>query len=142
MQDFVEAAKRLATQATDRATWEANRMRRVTASQHEVELAQRERAALLEQLAGVALDLERRGQLTQEPLLGLVRRLKTVDQEIAKGADHPRGSLPAGRERAGAGARAWAIAHHARIPLPDVQAASARYGGLLLRLWGALALMA
>ncbi|HEV2237676.1 MAG TPA: zinc ribbon domain-containing protein [Ktedonobacterales bacterium] len=86
MQDFVEAAKRLATQATDRATWEANRMRRVTASQHEVELAQRERTALLEQLAGVALDLERRSQLTQEPLLGLVRRLKAVDQEITRGA--------------------------------------------------------
>jgi hypothetical protein len=85
MQDFVEAAKRLATQATDRATWEANRMRRVNATQHEVELAQRERGALLEQLAGVALDLERRGQLTQEPLLGLVRRLKAVDQEITKG---------------------------------------------------------
>jgi hypothetical protein len=85
MQDFVEAAKRLATQATDRATWEANRLRRVNAAQHEVELAQRERSALLEQLAGVALDLERRGQLTQEPLLGLVRRLKTVDQEITKG---------------------------------------------------------
>jgi hypothetical protein len=85
MQDFVEAAKRLATQATDRATWEANRLRRVNAAQHEVELAQRERSALLEQLAGVALDLERRGQLTQEPMLGLVRRLKTVDQEINKG---------------------------------------------------------
>jgi hypothetical protein len=85
MQDFVEAAKRLATQATDRATWEANRLRRVNATQHEIELAQRERGALLEQLAGVALDLERRGQLTQDPLLGLVRRLKTVDQEITKG---------------------------------------------------------
>jgi hypothetical protein len=85
MQDFVEAAKRLATQATDRATWEANRMRRVSAAQHEIELAQRERGALLEQLAGVALDLERRGQLTQDPLLGLVRRLKAVDQEITKG---------------------------------------------------------
>lgn len=85
MQDFVEAAKRLATQATDRATWEANRMRRVSAAQHEVELAQRERSALLEQLAGVALDLERRGQLTQDPLVGLVRRLKAVDQEITKG---------------------------------------------------------
>jgi hypothetical protein len=86
MQDFVEAAKRLATQATDRATWEANRLRRVNAAQHDVELAQRERSALLEQLAGVALDLERRGQLTQEPLVGLVRRLKAVDQEITKGA--------------------------------------------------------
>ncbi len=86
MQDFVEAAKRLATQATDRATWEANRLRRINARQHDMELEQRERGALLEQLASVALDMERRGQLSQEPLVGLVRRLRTLDQEIAAGA--------------------------------------------------------
>jgi hypothetical protein len=82
MQDFVEAAKRAAMSAAERATWEANRMRRVNARQHDLELSQRERAALLEQLASVALDLERRGLLTQEPLLALVKRLRTLNQEI------------------------------------------------------------
>jgi DNA repair exonuclease SbcCD ATPase subunit len=83
VQDFVEAAKRAAATAAERASWEANRFRRVNARQHDVELAQRERAALLEQLAGVVLDLERRGQLTQDPLLNLARRLRVLDQEIA-----------------------------------------------------------
>ncbi len=86
MQDFVEAAKRAASNAAERATWEANRLRRVSARQHDVDLAQRERSALLEQLAGVALDLERRGQLTQEPLLALGKRLRALDQEIGAAA--------------------------------------------------------
>jgi hypothetical protein len=85
MQDFLQNAKRVANQATERATWEANRMRRVNARLHEVDLARRERAALLEQLAGVVLDLEHRGQLVQDPLLALARRLRAVDQEIATG---------------------------------------------------------
>ncbi len=85
MQDFVEAARRAATQAAERATWEANRLRRASARQHDVDLSQRERSALLEQMAGVVLDLERRGQLTQEPLLALSRRLRALDEEIAKG---------------------------------------------------------
>src|SRR5260221_14406633 len=101
MQDFVEAAKRLATQATDRATWEANRLRRINARQHDMELEQRERGALLEQLASVALDMERRGQLSQEPLVGLARRLRTLDQEIAAGASVIQ-TLRAETERPGA----------------------------------------
>lgn len=82
MQDFVEAAKRAAMSAAERATWEANRLRRVSTRQHDLELSQRERGALLEQIASVSLDLERRGQLTQEPLLALLRRLRELNQEI------------------------------------------------------------
>jgi DNA repair exonuclease SbcCD ATPase subunit len=85
VQDFIEAARRAATQAAERATWEANRLRRAGARQHDVDLSQRERSALLEQMAGVVLDLERRGQLTQEPLLALSRRLRALDEEIARG---------------------------------------------------------
>ena len=86
MQDFVEAAKRAAANAAERAAWEANRLRRINARQHDVELAQRERGALLEQMAGITLDLDRRGQLTQEPLRALAQRLRTLDQEIASAA--------------------------------------------------------
>lgn len=86
MQDFVEAAKRAAANAAERAAWEANRLRRINARQHDVELAQRERGALLEQMAGISLDLDRRGQLTQEPLRALVQRLRSLDQEIASAA--------------------------------------------------------
>lgn len=102
MQDFVEAAKRAATTAAERASWEANRMRRVNARQHDLELSQRERTALLEQLASVALDLERRGQLAQEPLLALVRRLRTLNQEIT-GADAEIRSIRSETFRPGAG---------------------------------------
>lgn len=85
MQDFVDAAKRAASQAAERAAWEANRLRRISARQRETDLAQRERATLLEQMARVVLDLERQGQLTQEPLLALCRRLRTLDSEITAG---------------------------------------------------------
>jgi hypothetical protein len=83
MQDFVEAARRAASQAAERAAWEANRLRRASARQRDVDLSRRERVALLEQLAGVVLDLERRNQLTAEPLLALARRLRALDDEIA-----------------------------------------------------------
>ncbi len=120
MQDFVEAAKRAAATAAERAAWEANRLRRINDRQHDLQLAQRERMTLLEQLAGVVLDLDRRGQLTQEPLQALARRLRVLDQEISTGsaevqtirsesfkpggsANHPAASarrpLPAGGER-------------------------------------------
>jgi zinc ribbon protein len=86
MQDFVEAAKRAAATAAERAAWEANRLRRINDRQHDLQLAQRERMTLLEQLAGVVLDLDRRGQLTQEPLQALARRLRVLDQEISTGS--------------------------------------------------------
>lgn len=86
MQDFVDAAKRAASQAAERATWEANRLRRISARQRETDLAHRERLTLLEQMAGVMLDLERQGQLSQEALVALCRRLRTLDGEIAAGA--------------------------------------------------------
>ncbi|HEY7782821.1 MAG TPA: zinc ribbon domain-containing protein [Ktedonobacterales bacterium] len=85
MQDFVEAAKRAAASAADRATWEANRMRRSGSRQREVDLSQRERTALLEQIGTIVLDLEHRGQLAPDPLVALARRLRTLDAEIASG---------------------------------------------------------
>jgi uncharacterized coiled-coil protein SlyX len=85
MQDFVEAAKRAANQAADRLALEADRLRRVSARQREIDLARRERGTLLEQLATVVLDLESRGQITQEPLRALCSRLRALDQEIAAG---------------------------------------------------------
>ena len=85
MQDFVEAAKRAASNAADRLALEADRLRRVSARQREVDLARRERGTLLEQLATVVLDLDSKGQITQEPLRALCSRLRTLDQEIASG---------------------------------------------------------
>ena len=86
MQDIVEAAKRAANVVAERAAWEADRLRRLTSRQKEVDLAKRERGTLLEQVARTMLDLESRGQLTQEPLLALARRLKELDREIETGS--------------------------------------------------------
>ncbi|MBF6592454.1 MAG: hypothetical protein IVW57_18240, partial [Ktedonobacterales bacterium] len=79
MQDLFENAKRAAGGAMERAAWEADKLRRGSARQHEVELMRRERAALVEQLAGVLLDLHARGQLPEGPLTTLAERLRAID---------------------------------------------------------------
>jgi predicted amidophosphoribosyltransferase len=84
MQDMFEQAKRVASTAVERAAWEADKLRRSSARQRDVELAQRERTALLEQLAATALDLEQRGQL-EGPLKALAQRLRALDGEIGRG---------------------------------------------------------
>jgi hypothetical protein len=83
MQDFIESAKRAAGNAVERAAFEADKVRRSTARQHDVELAQRERSALLEQIAGLLLDLEARGQLAPETLRQLGQRLRQLETEIS-----------------------------------------------------------
>ena len=82
MQDFLEGAKRAASGAVERAAWEADKVRRSTARQRDVELLHRERGALMEQLGSVLLDLETRGQLTQPALKALAERLHTLTDEI------------------------------------------------------------
>jgi hypothetical protein len=85
MQDIIENAKRAANTAIERAAWEADKLRRVSARQREMELAQRERATLLEQLAQLAMDLESRGQLSPASLVALVQRLRTLEREVGQG---------------------------------------------------------
>ena len=85
MQDMFENAKRVASTAVERAAWEADKVRRASARQREIELLKRERATMIEQLAGVLLDLERRGELTQRPLQTIAARLRELDGDIGKG---------------------------------------------------------
>lgn len=85
MQDILDNAKRAANSAIERAAWEADKMRRIAARQHEVDLAQRERTTLLEQIASLALDLESRGQLAPTSLSALAQRLRTLDGELRNG---------------------------------------------------------
>lgn len=84
MQDMFEQAKRAASQAVERAAWEADRMRRINARQRDADLAERERAALLDQLGSVLLDLDQRGQLTQPALKALAQRLTQLRDEIGR----------------------------------------------------------
>ena len=85
MQDFLENAKRVANSAVERAAWEADRLRRANVRQHEIDLAERERATLLEQLGGTLLELDQRGELTQEPLRMIAQRLRTLDSDMSHG---------------------------------------------------------
>ena len=85
MQDFIENAKRAANMAIERAAFEADKLRRSANRQHEVDLAQRERTTLLEQIASLVLDLDARGQLGSDALRQIATRLRQVDAEIANG---------------------------------------------------------
>lgn len=85
MQDMFENAKRAASNAVERAAWEADKVRRSAARQREIDLLKRERSAVVEQLAGVLLDLSRRGELTQGPLQAIATRLQSLDGDINRG---------------------------------------------------------
>ena len=85
MQDFIENAKRAANTAIERAAFEADKLRRSANRQHEVDLAQRERTTLLEQIATLVLDLDARGQLSSDALRQVATRLRQLDAEIADG---------------------------------------------------------
>jgi hypothetical protein len=85
MQDMFENAKRVASTAVERAAWEADKVRRASARQREIDLLKRERSAVIEQLAGVLLDLNRRGELTQAPLQAIAARLQVLDGDISRG---------------------------------------------------------
>ncbi|HEY1387241.1 MAG TPA: zinc-ribbon domain-containing protein [Ktedonobacterales bacterium] len=85
MQDMFENAKRVASTAVERAAWEADKVRRTSARQREIDLLKRERSAAVEQLAGVLLDLDRRGELTQGPLVAIAARLKALTDDVNRG---------------------------------------------------------
>ena len=85
MQDMIENAKRAASSAVERAAWEADRMRRIADRQREVDLLQRERTTLIEQLASVVLDMEQRGQVPAGPLKSLAERMVALTADVNKG---------------------------------------------------------
>jgi DNA repair exonuclease SbcCD ATPase subunit len=87
MQDIFENAKRVANTAVERAAWEADKLRRATARQREIELALRERTTLIEQVATTLLDLDKQGKLAEEPLKMLAGRLRTLENEAKSGRD-------------------------------------------------------
>jgi hypothetical protein len=87
MQDIFENAKRVANTAVERAAWEADKLRRATARQREIELALRERTTLIEQVATTLLDLDKQGKLAEEPLKMLAGRLRTLENEVNSGHD-------------------------------------------------------
>ena len=88
MSDMFESVKRAAGDMMGRAAWEAERSQRIAALRRELDLLVKERTALVEQLAGVISDLDKRGQITQPALKALAERLGelSADMERSQGA--------------------------------------------------------
>lgn len=84
MQDMFESARRAAGAVVGRAAWEAERTQRISAIQREIGLLQRERSALLDQLATTVVDLARRGQQIPSELHAIADRLNAMDGEFKR----------------------------------------------------------
>lgn len=84
MQDMFDSARRAAGAVVGRAAWEAERTQRISAVQREIGLLQRERSALLDQLAGTVTDLVRRGEPMSSALKAIADRLVTMDDEFKR----------------------------------------------------------
>lgn len=84
MQDMFDSAKRAAGVMVGRAAWEAEKTQRIGAIQRELGLLHRERGALLDQLAGVAIELSRRGETMQPALKAIADRLAAMEDEVKR----------------------------------------------------------
>lgn len=84
MQDMFDNAKRAAGAMMGRAAWEAERTQRIAAIQRELGLLQRERAALLDQLATTVTDLARRNEAMPPALKAIADRLAAMEQEVKR----------------------------------------------------------
>jgi chromosome segregation ATPase len=84
MQDMFDNAKRAAGAMVSRAAWEAERTQRISAIQRELGLLQRERASLLDQLAGAVVELSRRREAMPSTLKAIADRLATMEDEVRR----------------------------------------------------------
>lgn len=84
MQDMFDNAKRAAGAMVSRAAWEAEKTQRIGGIQRELGLLQRERAALLDQLAGAAIELSRRHEAMPPALKAIADRLAAMEDEVKR----------------------------------------------------------
>ncbi len=84
MQDMFDNAKRAAGAMMNRAAWEAERTQRIGAIQRELGLLQRERASLLDQLAGAVTEMSRRGESMPPALKAIADRLAAMEAEVKR----------------------------------------------------------
>jgi len=84
MQDMIDNAKRAAGAMMSRAAWEAERTQRIGAIQRELGLLHRERASLLDQLAGAVIEMSRRGETMPPALKAIADRLAAMENEVRR----------------------------------------------------------
>jgi hypothetical protein len=79
-----DTAKRAAGNAVGRAAWEMDKAQRTSGRQRELDLLQREHATLIDQVAGVVINLQQRGLITQNQLKVVAEQLAKVRTDIDK----------------------------------------------------------
>jgi hypothetical protein len=81
MSDFVESAKNMVSSAVSRTSWQAQKQLRVRSKQTEIDKLFEQRQQLLDELAGVAMNLYQQNKLTDSQLSRLCASIQELDHD-------------------------------------------------------------
>jgi hypothetical protein len=82
MSDFVESAKNIVSSAVSRTSWQAQKQLRVRSKQTEIDKLFEQRQQLLDELAGVAMNLYQQNKLTDSQLSRLCASILELDHDM------------------------------------------------------------
>ena len=82
MSDFVESAKNIVSSAVSRTSWQAQKQLRVRSKQTEIDKLFEQRQQLLDELAGVAMNLYQQNKLTDSQLSRLCASIQELDHDM------------------------------------------------------------
>jgi gas vesicle protein len=82
MSDFVESAKNMVSSAVSRTSWQAQKQLRVRSKQTEIDKLFEQRQQLLDELAGVAMNLYQQNKLTDSQLSRLCASIQELDHDM------------------------------------------------------------
>lgn len=82
MSDFVESAKNIVSSAVSRTSWQAQKQLRVRSKQTEIDKLFEQRQQLIDELAGVAMNLYQQNKLTDSQLSRLCASIQELDHDM------------------------------------------------------------
>ena len=82
MSEFVESAKNIVSSAVSRTSWQAQKQLRVRSKQTEIDKLFEQRQQLLDELAGVAMNLYQQNKLTDSQLSRLCASIQELDHDM------------------------------------------------------------
>ncbi len=82
MSDFVESAKNIVSSAVSRTSWQAQKQLRGRSKQTEIDKLFEQRQQLLDELAGVAMNLYQQNKLTDSQLSRLCASIQELDHDM------------------------------------------------------------
>ena len=82
MSDFVESAKNMVSSAVSRTSWQAQKQLRVRSKQTEIDKLFEQRQQLVDELAGVAINLYQQNKLTDAQLSRLCASIQELDHDV------------------------------------------------------------